>query len=130
VPALITVDSPAIVVESVKLADDRSGDVVVRLYESLGGRATGTLRTGFPLAGVSAVDLLERPLPEPPAASRLDRPQPQPETPAAAQPEPPAAARPAGAVPVVIGPGGEVAVSMRAFQIVTLRLSPAAPPGA
>lgn len=31
-------------VEAVKSADDRSGDVVVRLYESLGGRAEATLR--------------------------------------------------------------------------------------
>ncbi|MGN5381386.1 glycosyl hydrolase-related protein [Streptomyces lasalocidi] len=49
-------------VEAVKLADDGSGDVVVRLYESRGGRANGVLRTGFPLAGAEITDLLERPL--------------------------------------------------------------------
>lgn len=49
-------------IEAVKLADDASGDVVVRLYESRGGRGTGTLRTGFPLAGAQVTDLLERPL--------------------------------------------------------------------
>jgi alpha-mannosidase len=59
---LVTVDSPAIVVEAVKLADDRSGDVIVRLYESLGGRASGTVRPGFPVAVMEVVDLLERPL--------------------------------------------------------------------
>ncbi|HKS47610.1 MAG TPA: glycoside hydrolase family 38 C-terminal domain-containing protein [Amycolatopsis sp.] len=60
-PALVTVDNPAVVVEAVKLADDRSGDVVVRLYESLGGRATATVRAGFPLAAAAIIDLLERP---------------------------------------------------------------------
>jgi alpha-mannosidase len=65
VPApLVSVDGYAVVVEAVKLADDRSGDVVVRLYEALGGRAAATVRTGFPLAGAEVVDLLERPLPD------------------------------------------------------------------
>jgi alpha-mannosidase len=60
--ALVRVDNPAVVVEAVKLADDRSGDVIVRLYESLGGRASATLTPSFPVASVSTVDLLERPL--------------------------------------------------------------------
>jgi alpha-mannosidase len=55
---------PGIVVEAVKAADDRSGDVIVRLYESLGGRAAGRLQPGFPLAGAQVVDLLERPVGE------------------------------------------------------------------
>ncbi|MFJ1748302.1 alpha-mannosidase [Streptomyces sp. NPDC088116] len=59
---LVTVDSPAVTVESVKLADDRGGDVVVRLYESGGGRAEATLRVGFPVTGAQVTDLLERPL--------------------------------------------------------------------
>jgi alpha-mannosidase len=62
-PPLVTVDGTGVAVEAVKLADDRSGDVVVRLYEPLGGRARTVLRTGFPLARATAVDLLERPLP-------------------------------------------------------------------
>jgi alpha-mannosidase len=57
---LVTVSNPAVVVESVKLAEDRSGDVIVRLYESLGGRARATLVAGFPVSGARAVDLLER----------------------------------------------------------------------
>ena len=48
-------------VEAVKLADDRSGDIVVRLYESLGGRVRSVLRTSFPVAEAGVVDLLERP---------------------------------------------------------------------
>ncbi|MFH8568234.1 alpha-mannosidase [Streptomyces sp. NPDC017993] len=61
---LIRVDHPALTVESVKLAEDRSGDVVVRLYESHGGRATGTLSPGFAVEGATVTDLLERPLHE------------------------------------------------------------------
>ena len=60
VEPLLTVTDPAIVVESVKLAEDRSGDVVVRLYEARGGRAAGELRTSFPWTSVAATDLLER----------------------------------------------------------------------
>ncbi|MEU4156390.1 glycoside hydrolase family 38 C-terminal domain-containing protein [Actinoplanes sp. NPDC026670] len=65
VAPLIETSGDAIVVEAVKLADDGSGDVVVRLYESLGARAAGRLRTGFALAGVVRTDLLERPVDEP-----------------------------------------------------------------
>lgn len=60
VAPLVAVDNDAVVVESVKLADDRSGDVVVRLYESAGARATARLTAGFPLAGAVSTDLLER----------------------------------------------------------------------
>ena len=62
VAPLVAVDNPAVVVEAVKLADDRSGDVVVRLYESLGGRATTALTTSFPVDAVHRTGLLERPL--------------------------------------------------------------------
>jgi alpha-mannosidase len=57
---LMDMDGPAAVIEAVKLADDRSGDIVVRLYESLGGRTRSVLRTSFPVAEVGIVDLLER----------------------------------------------------------------------
>ena len=59
---IITVDNPAVVVEAVKLAEDRSGDVVVRLYESLGGRARTTVLADFAAAAVTHTDLLERPV--------------------------------------------------------------------
>jgi alpha-mannosidase len=84
---VVSVDGEGITVEAVKLADDTSGDVVVRLYESRGGRAQGVLRTGFPLAGARVSDLLERPLTEDEAA--VD---------------------------------GTVPVTLRPFQILTLRL--------
>jgi len=60
---LVTIEGAGATVESVKLADDRSGDVVVRLYESLGGRASADLRPGFPVARAEVTDLLERALP-------------------------------------------------------------------
>ncbi|MEU5100478.1 glycoside hydrolase family 38 C-terminal domain-containing protein [Streptomyces sp. NPDC020996] len=63
---VVSVQGDGVTVEAVKLADDASGDVVVRLYECRGGRARGVLRTGFPLAGAQITDLLERPLEEVP----------------------------------------------------------------
>nr|WP_255479327.1 glycoside hydrolase family 38 C-terminal domain-containing protein [Quadrisphaera sp. RL12-1S] len=87
-----------VVVEAVKLAEDRSGDVVVRLYESLGGRASARVVAGFAHAGVSEVDLLERPVAEPRSLV-----------------EPGALAE--------AGQGQDAAVHLRPFQIVTLRFS-------
>jgi alpha-mannosidase len=60
VAPLLTLDSPAVVVEAVKLAEDRSGDVIVRLYEALGGRASARLRTSVHIDGARQTDLLER----------------------------------------------------------------------
>ena len=85
---LVTVDNPDVVVEAVKLADDHSGDVVVRLYESRGGRATARLAIGFPVSAASVTDLLERPT-----------------DPAAVE-------------------DGALGLTLRPFQILTLRLTP------
>ncbi|MEU5256096.1 alpha-mannosidase [Streptomyces longwoodensis] len=90
---VVSVDGDGVTVEAVKLADDRSGDVVVRLYESRGGRARGVLRTGFPLAGAEVTDLLERPLPGDGAGAD-----------------------------VATGEDGGVRIALRPFQILTLRL--------
>ncbi len=59
---LVASSHPGLVVEAVKLAEDRSGDVIVRLYESLGTRYSGQVRAGFAAGAVEATDLLERPL--------------------------------------------------------------------
>ena len=89
VAPLVVVTNPAIVVEAVKLAEDRSGDVIVRLYESLGARARGDLAPGFGWSDVTETDLLER------------------------ETEPSA----------VIGrPDRTISLSLRPFQLVTLRL--------
>ncbi|WP_214321780.1 alpha-mannosidase [Nonomuraea sediminis] len=61
VEPLVTVDDDAVVITAVKLADDGSGDVVVRLYESRGGRVRARLTPSFPFDGVTECDLLERP---------------------------------------------------------------------
>jgi alpha-mannosidase len=62
-------DRPAsgIVVEIVKLAEDGSGDVIVRVYEALAGRATARLELGFAADRAHRVDLLEHDLDEQPA---------------------------------------------------------------
>jgi alpha-mannosidase len=60
VDPVLSVSSDAVVVEAVKLAEDRSGDVIVRLYEAHGGRASATLSTSFTFQDVIETDLLER----------------------------------------------------------------------
>ncbi|MCW2914621.1 MAG: alpha-mannosidase [Actinomycetia bacterium] len=85
---LVSIDGDAASIEAVKLADDRSGDVVVRLFESLGGRTTTKLHAAFPVARAEVVDLLERPLAGDPLATD----------------------------------DGGIAISLRPFQVVTLRL--------
>jgi alpha-mannosidase len=61
---LLRVDNPAVVVEAVKLAEDRSGDPIVRLYEAHGNRSTARLIRHFEATDVVETDLLERPLAE------------------------------------------------------------------
>lgn len=62
---LVTVSSPSVFVEAVKLAEDRSGDLIVRLYEAQGARATTTIGVGTVGSGFGSAwttDLLERDL--------------------------------------------------------------------
>ncbi len=62
VPALVSLTGPgAAIIEAVKLADDRTtGDVIVRLYEPLGGHSTVHLQPSFPVTDIFETDLLER----------------------------------------------------------------------
>ena len=62
VTPIVSVDNDAVVVQTVKLAEDGSGDLVVRLYESRGGRATITLRLDGTAERIECTDLLERAL--------------------------------------------------------------------
>ena len=55
-----TVDDPAVIIETVKPAEDGDG-VVVRMYESLGRPTSTALRVGFPFRSATETDLLERP---------------------------------------------------------------------
>lgn len=61
VPALVTLDSGHALIEAVKLADDESGDVIVRFHETRGGRTTARFSVDIPhLASIHLVDGLER----------------------------------------------------------------------
>ncbi|EST38440.1 hypothetical protein N566_07430, partial [Streptomycetaceae bacterium MP113-05] len=95
VPPLVALDGDQVVVEALKLAEDRSGDVIVRLYEAHGGRGRATLAAGFPVRSVAETDLLERPMDSP--LARLGD----------------------------LTSEGTVSLTLRPFQIVTLRLTPA-----
>jgi alpha-mannosidase len=64
VAPLVSLDHDGVLASAVKLADDGSGDVVVRVYEALGARARTRLELGFEAAAVTVTDLLERPLPD------------------------------------------------------------------
>lgn len=68
---LVVSDSPAIVIESVKLAEDRSGDLVVRAYEARGARASGRIIVDAGVAGIVETDLLEREIAEPTALAAV-----------------------------------------------------------
>ena len=58
-------DSPSkfvynnILIESVKYAEDKSGDIIVRLYESQNTAAACTLRSDFPLQSAFSTDMIE-----------------------------------------------------------------------
>jgi alpha-mannosidase len=60
---LVTSSAPGVVVETVKLAEDRSGDVIVRVYESWGRRQSATITIDADYESVALTDLLERDLP-------------------------------------------------------------------
>ena len=57
---LLAIDNPAVVVEAVKLAEDASGDVIVRVYEAHGSRVRARVIRSFAAADVCETDLLER----------------------------------------------------------------------
>ncbi|MGI8880013.1 MAG: glycosyl hydrolase-related protein, partial [Jatrophihabitans sp.] len=61
-PLIHLAGDPGVLVEAVKLADDRSGDVIVRMYESLGGRARVRVVADFTAAAWTETDLLEDPI--------------------------------------------------------------------
>ena len=59
--SLLTVDDPCIVMETVKLSEDQSSDLIVRLYESMNGSRRTALRTAFALDKVWRCNMLEEP---------------------------------------------------------------------
>lgn len=60
VASLLSLDPGSVILETVKEAYDRSGDFVLRLYESQGRSAETTLRANVDLSDVRVTDLLER----------------------------------------------------------------------
>jgi alpha-mannosidase len=59
---VVTLDHRGVQISSVKHADDGSGDLIVRLYEACGDRATLTVRTSGPIRGAVQCNLLEEPI--------------------------------------------------------------------
>ncbi|MES9604796.1 glycosyl hydrolase-related protein [Actinomadura sp. NPDC000929] len=62
VEPIVTVSAASVFVEAVKLAEDRSGDVVIRVYEASGARPRTTVRLDFAFEAAWLADLLERAL--------------------------------------------------------------------
>jgi alpha-mannosidase len=58
---LVQCDSAQVIVESVKMAEDDSGDLIVRVYESTGGRANCRLEFPVTAKSISMVNFLEQP---------------------------------------------------------------------
>ena len=59
--SLMRVDAPNVIIDTVKAAEDGSGDVIVRLYESKHAQTAAKLTLGFPAAQAFACDMLENP---------------------------------------------------------------------
>jgi alpha-mannosidase len=57
---LISSSSPAVIINTVKLAEDGSGDLIVRLYEAWGGRAQTDISVDGIAEVIECTDLLER----------------------------------------------------------------------
>jgi alpha-mannosidase len=70
VDPLVTVSGDGVVLSAVKLADDRSGDLVVRVYESLGRRAHGVVSVATAVRSAVTADLIEEPLVEEPLVEK------------------------------------------------------------
>lgn len=66
---IVASSNPAVVIETVKLAEDGSGDLIVRLYESRGGRAHTVLSLEGTAHTIESTDLLERALRGEPAGA-------------------------------------------------------------
>jgi alpha-mannosidase len=58
--SLFAVDAPNVIIETVKPAEDGSGDVIVRLYEAMRTATTCTLTCALPARRVSTVNMLEQ----------------------------------------------------------------------
>ena len=62
VEPLVTSAASQVIVETVKLAEDASGDLIVRLYESTGGRCSSLISFAGSASSISLTDFLEAPV--------------------------------------------------------------------
>jgi alpha-mannosidase len=58
--SLLQVDAPNVIIETVKLAEDGTGDLVVRLYEAMRTATRCTLRTDLPVTAAASTNMLEK----------------------------------------------------------------------
>ena len=93
VPSVAATARGTALVESVRLASDASGDVLLRVYEPSGARGASTLRLGFPAASVHVADLHGTAL----AGERAEQ--------------------------LEVSSDGEVQLALRPFQVLTLRVA-------
>jgi alpha-mannosidase len=61
VEPVVSVTGGGVVCDAVKLADDGSGDLVVRFHEAVGARTVATVRSAVAVSAYALCDLLERP---------------------------------------------------------------------
>jgi alpha-mannosidase len=57
--SLFSIDAPNVIIETVKPAEDGSGDIVVRLYEAMRTATRCALATSLPARGAAVVNMLE-----------------------------------------------------------------------
>ncbi|MFT8640200.1 alpha-mannosidase [Bifidobacterium sp.] len=100
-PLASIVDGNA-VIEAIKLADDESGDVIVRLYESHGGRGTVQIQLDRAFMGADRCDALESSLSNDSSRPRQDSSN--------------------GSPKLLANEDHQIFLSMKPFQISTLRL--------
>jgi len=62
--SLFSLDNPGIIIETVKPAEDRSGDIIIRLYESVRTASSCELKTELPFKKLIETDMLENSLRE------------------------------------------------------------------
>ncbi|MBP3655060.1 MAG: alpha-mannosidase [Clostridia bacterium] len=58
--SLMSVDAPNVIIDTVKAAEDGSGDAIIRLYECKHAATNAVLTLGIPVKSVHVCDLLER----------------------------------------------------------------------
>ena len=63
VAALVRSDSPQVIIDTVKLAEDQSKDLIVRIYESIGARANCRISLAGTAERITLTNLLEQDLP-------------------------------------------------------------------